>query len=104
MPTMTPAAQEPSLGSGQAKGARTQQYEETGMKDMAKDHGRAALLNKVRADGEGVAWGIFTETSYGGYLEEIMSAVRRACAMPMANRKGFLRTTMKYISGRIIME
>lgn len=38
------------------------------------------------------------------YLEEIMTAVRRAWAIPMANRKGFFRTTIKYISGRITME
>jgi len=30
-----------------------------------------------------------------GYLDEIMRAVRRACAMPKAKRKGFFRTTMK---------
>lgn len=33
-----------------------------------------------------------------------MRAVRRAWAMPMANRKGFFRTTIKYISGRMTME
>lgn len=38
------------------------------------------------------------------YLEEIMRAVRSACAIPMANRKGFFLTIIKQISGRIIVE
>ena len=44
------------------------------------------------------------QTPSSVYLEEIMRAVRRAWAIPMANWKGFFRTIMKYISGRITME